>query len=62
MIIYILAKLPEIQDRLRDEINNILEEREDIEYDDIVQFQYMNQVIFETMRMYPAASRLVFWH
>uniref|UniRef100_A0A914E074 Cytochrome P450 n=1 Tax=Acrobeloides nanus TaxID=290746 RepID=A0A914E074_9BILA len=57
MIIYILAKLPEIQDRLRDEINNILEDREDIGYDDITKFQYMNQVIFETMRMYPAASR-----
>uniref|UniRef100_A0A914D137 Cytochrome P450 n=1 Tax=Acrobeloides nanus TaxID=290746 RepID=A0A914D137_9BILA len=57
MIIYILAKLPEIQDRLRDEINNILEDREDIGYDDIAKFQYMNQVICETMRMYPTSSR-----
>uniref|UniRef100_A0A914DF90 Cytochrome P450 n=1 Tax=Acrobeloides nanus TaxID=290746 RepID=A0A914DF90_9BILA len=57
MIIYMLAKLPEIQDRLRDEINNILEDREDIGYDDITKFQYMNQVIFETLRMYPVATR-----
>ena len=57
-VTYILALRPEIQDKLRDEVNEIFGDKEEIGYDDISKFVYMNAIINETLRIFPPATRL----
>ena len=56
-ICYILSQKPDIQNKLREEILEVLNERDSIDYEDMSKLQYMNQVISETLRMYPPAVR-----
>lgn len=58
MVIYIISKLPEIQEKMRDEVMEVIGDKKEIEYDDIVKLKYINQVIQETLRMYPPVARL----
>uniref|UniRef100_A0A914QBN5 Cytochrome P450 n=1 Tax=Panagrolaimus davidi TaxID=227884 RepID=A0A914QBN5_9BILA len=58
-ITYLLAQHPEIQDKIRDEVNKVFVNEEDgIKYEDISTFEYMNAVIDETLRIFPPATRL----
>ena len=57
MVIYIISKMPEIQEKMRDEIMEVIGDKTEIEYDDIVQLKYINQVINEALWMYPPAAR-----
>uniref|UniRef100_A0AC34RMV4 Cytochrome P450 n=1 Tax=Panagrolaimus sp. JU765 TaxID=591449 RepID=A0AC34RMV4_9BILA len=57
-VCYILSHRPEIQDKLREEVLSVLDGKETIEYDDMKNLEYMDQVINETLRMYPPAVRL----
>jgi cytochrome P450 len=59
MIIYIISKMPEIQEKMRDEIMEVIGDKEEIVYDDIAKLKYVNQVVQETLRMYPAVARLM---
>ncbi|RZC38786.1 p450 domain containing protein, partial [Asbolus verrucosus] len=55
--LYELARNQDIQQRLRDEINTVLAKHDGkITYDSIQEMKYMNQVIDESLRMYPPAS------
>ncbi|VDK17602.1 unnamed protein product [Anisakis simplex] len=56
-IAYVLARYPEIQDRLYEEVTGILGDKDVVEYDDIMQMHYMEQVMCETLRMYPPVVR-----
>jgi cytochrome P450 len=57
MIIYVLAKIPEIQNKVRDEIYEVMGDREEVEFEDIPNLKYLYQVIQETLRMYPTNPR-----
>jgi len=57
-VCYILSRRPDIQERLRREVLEVLDGREHIEYEDMAKLQYLNQVISETLRMYPPAVRI----
>ncbi|XP_053553551.1 cholesterol 24-hydroxylase [Bombina bombina] len=48
-----LTRQPEITQRLRDEINDVIGFKRDISFDDITNLQYMTQVLKESLRFYP---------
>nr|XP_018912978.1 PREDICTED: cytochrome P450 6j1-like isoform X1 [Bemisia tabaci]XP_018912979.1 PREDICTED: cytochrome P450 6j1-like isoform X1 [Bemisia tabaci] len=57
--LYELAFHPEIQERLFEEIQAArMKSGGEIEYDDIKDMQYLEQVVNETLRLYPAAGFL----
>ena len=59
--LYCLAKYPEHQEKVREEVRNVLDGRELLEYDDLKELKYTQWCIKEAMRLYPpvfAISRL----
>ncbi|XP_069591491.1 cholesterol 24-hydroxylase-like isoform X2 [Ranitomeya imitator] len=50
-----LARSPEILEKAQAEVDEVIGARRDIEYDDIGKLQYLNQVLKETLRLYPTA-------
>uniref|UniRef100_A0A915EST6 Cytochrome P450 n=1 Tax=Ditylenchus dipsaci TaxID=166011 RepID=A0A915EST6_9BILA len=56
--LYMLALHPEIQQKLKDEIDDVVGDDEDITYDHMHRLTYLNQIIQETSRMYPIVPRL----
>ncbi|KAH7719260.1 cyp3a90-like protein [Aphelenchoides avenae] len=55
--LYHIAKLPEIQERLHAEIEEVVGESDHVTYDHITNMHYLNQVICETLRFYPPGYR-----
>uniref|UniRef100_A0A915N072 Cytochrome P450 n=1 Tax=Meloidogyne javanica TaxID=6303 RepID=A0A915N072_MELJA len=53
--IYMLAMNPEVQAKLREEINCVLGEEEQISYEHLKRMEYLQAVVQETLRMYPPA-------
>ena len=51
--LYCLAKYPEHQDKVREEVRSILSGRECLEYDDLKDLKYTQWCIKEAMRLYP---------
>ncbi|KAG0430425.1 hypothetical protein HPB47_022709, partial [Ixodes persulcatus] len=56
---YLLAKHQDVQDRLRTEITASLGEDGELNLDNIMQIEYMNQVILETLRCYPPLASFI---
>ncbi|KAJ3642928.1 hypothetical protein Zmor_025675 [Zophobas morio] len=55
--IFFLARNPHLQEKLRHEINTVLDKHDDkITYEAIQDLKYMDQVINEALRMYPPVS------
>lgn len=52
--LYLLAQNPEIEKKLQEEIDTVLQGRP-VSFEDLRQLQYTRQVIDETMRIYPPA-------
>ncbi|XP_064107332.1 cytochrome P450 9e2-like [Macrobrachium nipponense] len=50
---YLLAKNPEAQQRLRQELQDIVEQYDGITYQGIMESKYLEGIILETMRLYP---------
>ncbi|KAJ8959326.1 hypothetical protein NQ318_022012 [Aromia moschata] len=56
---YELALHPDVQEKLRKEINEVLEKHENqLTYDTIMEMTYMDQVIYETLRKHPPLQQL----
>ena len=51
--LYCLAKYPEHQEKIREEVKNVLMGREWLEYDDLKDLKYTQWCIKEAMRLYP---------
>ncbi len=56
--LYCLAKHPEHQDKVREEVKNVLMGREFLEYDDLKELKYTTWCIKEAMRLYPPVNNL----
>ncbi|XP_023237846.1 cytochrome P450 3A8-like [Centruroides sculpturatus] len=54
--IYHLARNPEIQEKVREEIKNNVSDDVDIQYSDLSNFQLLDQVISETHRLHPLTA------
>ncbi|XP_055351556.1 cytochrome P450 3A24-like [Paramacrobiotus metropolitanus] len=54
---YCLTANPEIQERLREEIENVMGDREVPTYDIIAKMEYLDCCINETLRIYPPLAR-----
>lgn len=50
---YNLAAHPDLQEKCRDEVNQILNGRTNIEWEDLTKFSYLTLFIKESMRLYP---------
>ena len=51
--LYCLARYPEHQEKVREEVRNVLMGREWLDYDDLKELKYTQWVIKEAMRLYP---------
>ncbi|XP_071504347.1 cytochrome P450 3A24-like [Diadema antillarum] len=55
-IAYSLATNPEIQDKLIQEVDEMAPDRDSVNYSSIAKMTYLDGVVCETLRLYPAAS------
>ncbi|XP_041460870.1 cytochrome P450 3A24-like [Lytechinus variegatus] len=54
-VLYFLATHPDVQDRLIEEIDDVAPFAEDLSYQSISKMSYLDQIINETLRVYPIA-------
>ncbi|XP_063709180.1 probable cytochrome P450 28a5 [Culicoides brevitarsis] len=57
-VFYELAKNKQVQDKLRQLLNEIKQKDGNFEYDNLVDHEYLDQVLMETMRLHPALPQL----
>ncbi|OCT80499.1 hypothetical protein XELAEV_18027313mg [Xenopus laevis] len=57
-LFYCLATHPDVQQRLHEEIDSFLPDKASPTYDILMQMEYLDMVIQETLRLYPPAGRL----
>ncbi|XP_066238282.1 cytochrome P450 3A12-like [Saccopteryx leptura] len=58
LLMYLLATHPDVQQKLQEEIDATFPNRAPPTYDAVVQMEYLDMVLNETLRMYPIAGRL----
>ncbi|XP_076416471.1 cytochrome P450 3A21-like [Peromyscus maniculatus bairdii] len=58
-IAYILATHPNVQKKLQHEIDAVLPNKAPATYEALVEMEYLDMVVNETMRLYPTANRLI---
>ncbi|XP_062433098.1 cholesterol 24-hydroxylase isoform X2 [Rhea pennata] len=56
-----LAQHPEILERLRAEVDEVIGAKRDIDYEDLGKLKYLSQVLKESLRLYPPAAGTVRW-
>ncbi|XP_055865941.1 cytochrome P450 3A4-like [Biomphalaria glabrata] len=52
-ILYLLARHPDIQDKLIEEVDEVMQGQTTPRYEDLSKLVYMTQVIYESLRMFP---------
>ncbi|XP_036624679.1 cytochrome P450 3A4-like [Trichosurus vulpecula] len=57
-LFYNLATHPEVQQKLQEEIDAVLPNKEAVTYDALVQMEYLDMVINENLRLFPVAGRV----
>ncbi|XP_064478342.1 cytochrome P450 3A2-like [Ornithodoros turicata] len=50
---YVMAKYPEVQEKMREEVEAALKKSDELDYNTVMGLTYVNQVMQETLRMYP---------
>ncbi|XP_060117002.1 cytochrome P450 3A19-like [Heteronotia binoei] len=55
---YCLATHPDVQQRLQDEIDEALPDQATPTYDAVLQLEYLDMVVSETLRLYPPSGRI----
>ncbi|XP_076328734.1 cytochrome P450 3A5-like [Tachypleus tridentatus] len=56
---HFLVNHPQIQEKLRNEVNSMLEKEKDLDYSSTSKLQYLDQVLSEVLRMYPPVPAFV---
>ncbi|XP_012945258.1 cytochrome P450 3A5-like, partial [Aplysia californica] len=54
-VLYLLARHPDIQDKVIQEVDTVLQGRRQPQYEDLASLKYTEQVIKETLRLFPPA-------
>lgn len=57
-LMYLLATHPEVQQKLQEEIDTTFPNKAPPTYDGVVQMEYLDMVLNETLRLFPVAGRL----
>ena len=57
--LYCLARHPEHQEKVRDEVRRVLDGRDQLEYEDLKELHYTHWCIKEALRLYPPAFMLM---
>uniref|UniRef100_A0A8C0WEU6 unspecific monooxygenase n=1 Tax=Castor canadensis TaxID=51338 RepID=A0A8C0WEU6_CASCN len=57
-VTYLLATHPDVQKKLQEEIDVVFPNKAPATYDALVQMEYLDMVVNETLRLYPIAGRL----
>ncbi|XP_074056018.1 cytochrome P450 3A24-like [Macrotis lagotis] len=57
-LFYNLATHPEVQQKLQQEIDASLPNKESVTYENLMQMEYLDMVIHENLRMFPIAGRI----
>ncbi|XP_067139907.1 cytochrome P450 3A19-like [Centruroides vittatus] len=57
--IHYVSHYPEVQDKMRKEINDNVKKSDDIQYSDLMNFKYMDQVLSETLRISPLSPIVI---
>ncbi|XP_076416789.1 lithocholate 6-beta-hydroxylase-like [Peromyscus maniculatus bairdii] len=57
-VMYQMATHPAVQKKLQDEIDRALPNKAPVTYDALMNMEYLDMVVNETLRLYPAANRL----
>ncbi|XP_036597173.1 cytochrome P450 3A9-like [Trichosurus vulpecula] len=57
-LFYHLATHPEFQQKLQEEIDTVLPNKESVTYDALVQMEYLDMVTNENLRLFPIAGRI----
>lgn len=57
-LMYILATHPEVQQKLQEEIDTTFPNKAPPTYDALVQMEYLDMVLNETLRLFPVAGRI----
>uniref|UniRef100_A0A2R5LLH2 Putative cytochrome n=1 Tax=Ornithodoros turicata TaxID=34597 RepID=A0A2R5LLH2_9ACAR len=52
-LIYVMAKYPDIQEKMKEEVEAALRKSGELDYNTVMGLTYVNQVMQETLRMYP---------
>ncbi|MEQ2227570.1 hypothetical protein ILYODFUR_038961, partial [Ilyodon furcidens] len=55
---YTLARHPEVMKRLQQEIDLTFPQKGPVQYDGLMQMEYLSSVVDECLRLYPPAARL----
>uniref|UniRef100_A0A2R8ZNI7 Cytochrome P450 3A n=1 Tax=Pan paniscus TaxID=9597 RepID=A0A2R8ZNI7_PANPA len=58
-IMYELATHPDVQQKLQEEIDAVLPNKAPVTYDALVQMEYLDMVVNETLRLFPVVSRVM---
>lgn len=56
--LYEIIRNPHVEEKLLNEVNEVLGERDYIDFDDLAKLKYLGQVIEEALRKYPVASSI----
>ncbi|XP_077879135.1 cytochrome P450 3A4-like [Ictidomys tridecemlineatus] len=58
-IMYVLATHPDVQKKLQQEVDETLPNKAPVTYDVLFEMKYLDMVVNETLRLYPAVERIV---
>ncbi len=56
-VAHILVNRQDIQNRMREEVTDLLKREGRLDYNTVTELTYMEAVLFETMRMYPPITK-----